>query len=79
MVNDMIHLCFQWVRWALNDDSRAEMPLSDDNDETFPCGMAINRNSTLNIREGNLVSMLRFLLCRRFTKLTYIAAGQSPL
>ena len=43
------------MRWALNDSSRAEMPLSEERDDTFPCGIAINLNSTLTINEGDLV------------------------
>lgn len=50
---------FQWMRWNLDDSSRVVMPFANDNDETFPCGIAINLNSTLVITEGKLCSSNR--------------------
>ena len=44
------------MRWALDDDGRAEMPLTEDRDETFPCGIGISLNSTSTITEGILIS-----------------------
>ena len=37
------------------------MPFANDNDETFPCGIAVNLNSTLVITEGNLNASSRSL------------------
>lgn len=49
---------FQWYRWALQDTGRAETPLSESSDDTFPVGIGICMNSTLTIKQGKSTSVI---------------------
>ena len=41
-----------WERWSLDDSGRAELPLTESYDETFPIGMAIDFTSQRDIPLG---------------------------
>ena len=43
-----------WERWSLEDAGRAELPLTDDYDETMPSGMALSLTSQVNIPIGEM-------------------------
>ena len=36
----------QWAKWELEDTGRAEMPLNDNNEDTFVAGAALDFTST---------------------------------
>ena len=42
-----------WQRWTLDDSSRAEMPMTNDFQETFPVGMALDVTSQTPIALGD--------------------------
>ncbi|XP_031565035.1 nuclear pore complex protein Nup214-like isoform X2 [Actinia tenebrosa] len=42
----------KWEKWTFEDEKRAEMPLTSDNEETYPMGMAIDLTSTIPIVEN---------------------------
>lgn len=52
----MIHAFQQttavWEKWNFEETGRAEMPLTNDNDETFPMGLAFDLSSTRPVIEG---------------------------
>ena len=39
----------QWEKWELEDTGRAEMPLDQDNNETFAAGMALDLTSQTDV------------------------------
>ena len=41
-----------WEKWNFEETGRAEMPLTNDNDETFPMGLAFDLSSTRPVIEG---------------------------
>ena len=41
-----------WEKWNFEETGRAEMPLTNDNDETFPMGLAFDFSSTRPVIEG---------------------------
>ena len=41
-----------WEKWELEDTGRAEAPLDEANDETFPAGMALSYSSEEEIKIG---------------------------
>lgn len=41
-----------WEKWNFEEDGRAEMPLTNNNDETFPMGLAFDFGSTRPVVEG---------------------------
>lgn len=50
-------LCFvqtaaTWEKWSFEEDARPSMPLTSNNDESFPMGLAINFNSTRPFVKG---------------------------
>ena len=49
---------FQWNRWALQDVERAECPLTEANEESYPVGCQISLNSKLVIKKGVLIFFL---------------------
>ena len=46
------YIFIQWQRWALQDTGRAETPLNENSDETYPVGIGICLNSILTIKQG---------------------------
>lgn len=41
-----------WEKWSFEEDGRPSMPLTNDNDETFPMGLAFDFSSTRPIAKG---------------------------
>ena len=41
-----------WEKWSFEEDARPSMPLTSNNDESFPMGLAINFNSTRPFVKG---------------------------
>ena len=41
-----------WEKWSFEEDARPSMPLTSNNDESFPMGLAINFNSTRPFLKG---------------------------
>lgn len=44
----------QWKQWTMTDESRAELPLSSDRQETFPIGFALETGSQQRIIENEI-------------------------
>lgn len=53
---DEVHVFEQvtapWEKWNFEETGRAEMPLTNNNDETFPMGLAVDFSSTRKVLEG---------------------------
>ena len=43
-----------WEKWELEDTGRAEAPLDEANDETFPAGMALSYSSEEDVKISKL-------------------------
>ena len=56
-----------WERWSLEDSARAELPLTEDHDETYPAGIAVDFTSRLPIQLGKLANNLTLMLVVNFT------------